>query len=67
MNEKSIDERNIRQKKELELIQAIKRRRINEAFGIEEAEGDNQVKKKNFLKLILRIMVFSLIFYLTNY
>ena len=62
MNEKSIDERNIRQKKELELIEAIKRRRINEAFGIEEKEEDNQVKKKNFLKLILRIMVFSLIF-----
>ena len=61
MNEKSIDERNIRQKKELELIEAIKRRRINEAFGIEEKEEDNQVKKKNFLKLILRIMVFSLI------
>ena len=54
MNEKSIDERNIRQKKELELIEAIKRRRINEAFGIEEAEGDNQVKKKNFLKLLLK-------------
>ena len=38
MNEKSIDKKNVNSKTSLELIESLKRKRINELFGIDEVE-----------------------------
>ncbi len=66
MNEKSIDKKNVNSKTSLELIESLKRKRINELFGIDEVEEKTEIKKEVFLKKFLKIFLFILIFVIVS-